>query len=259
MRDSDSRSSISRAMRRACSLHDAEEAVARRGIVARRALQRLDEAEQRRQRRAQLVAGIGDEVGAHPLDAPQRRQIVEGQSRRSRRPPGGDDRRDKPRTSGRSARARRTRRAAARRLFPARRIESTSSGIRSAISAGSPRRSAGAMRHGFSLNAMTLPSRSSTIAASAGHSISGSISRPAVRRAARRRRGAAAPASASERPTRQSLPRAAQPAPTAWGRPARSSSTPCSIGVGSFGLQSRYGSARSPTYRGPADPAQLAD
>ena len=59
-------------------LHDAEEAFARRRIVARRALQGLDEAGERGERRAQLVAGIGDEVGAHLLDPPDRREIVHG-------------------------------------------------------------------------------------------------------------------------------------------------------------------------------------
>ena len=77
MRDSDSRSSIRRAMRVACACMIARNRVARRRIVARRALQGLDEARQRGQRRAQFVAGIGDEVGAHLLDPPQRRQVVE--------------------------------------------------------------------------------------------------------------------------------------------------------------------------------------
>ena len=53
-------------------LHDGEEFLARRGIVLGGALQRLDEAEQRGERRAQFVAGIGDEVGAHFLDPAQR-------------------------------------------------------------------------------------------------------------------------------------------------------------------------------------------
>ncbi len=39
---------------------------------------RLDKAEQRGERRAQFVAGIGDEVGAHFLDPAQRREIVKG-------------------------------------------------------------------------------------------------------------------------------------------------------------------------------------
>ncbi len=45
--------------------HDAEEALARLRIVARRALQRFDKATQRCERRAQLVTGVRDEVGAH--------------------------------------------------------------------------------------------------------------------------------------------------------------------------------------------------
>ena len=58
-------------------LHDGEKALARRRIVARRSLQRLDEAGERGERRAQLVARIGDEIGAHLLDPPQRREIAE--------------------------------------------------------------------------------------------------------------------------------------------------------------------------------------
>ena len=46
-------------------LHDGEETIARRRVAARRALQRFDEARQRRQRGAQLVARIGDEIGTH--------------------------------------------------------------------------------------------------------------------------------------------------------------------------------------------------
>ncbi len=64
-------------MRVGLRLHDREEALARGGIVARRPLQRLDEAGERGERRAQLVACIGDEIGAHLLDPAQRRQIVE--------------------------------------------------------------------------------------------------------------------------------------------------------------------------------------
>ena len=59
-------------------LHDAEEAFARRRIVARRALQRFDEARERRKRRAQLMADVGDEVGAHLLDPPDRGEIMDG-------------------------------------------------------------------------------------------------------------------------------------------------------------------------------------
>ena len=65
-------------MRVGLLVHDAEEALARLGIVLGRALQRVDEAGQRGERRAQLVAGIGDEVGAHLLDPAQRRLVVEG-------------------------------------------------------------------------------------------------------------------------------------------------------------------------------------
>ena len=60
-------------------VHDAEKALARGGVVARRALQGFDETRERRQRRAQLMARIGDEVGAHRLDALDRREIVHGE------------------------------------------------------------------------------------------------------------------------------------------------------------------------------------
>ena len=59
-------------------MHDAEETLARLGIILGLALQRIDEAGKRRQRRAQLMTGIGDEVGAHFLDPAQRRLVVEG-------------------------------------------------------------------------------------------------------------------------------------------------------------------------------------
>jgi hypothetical protein len=59
--------------------HDRQEAVAGGGIVASRPLQGLDEAEHGRQRRAQFVAGIGDEVDAHALGHALLAQILEGQ------------------------------------------------------------------------------------------------------------------------------------------------------------------------------------
>ena len=58
-------------------LHDGEEPLSRVGIVTRRALQSLDEAGKSGERRTQLVAGVGDKVGTHLFDAPQRRKIVE--------------------------------------------------------------------------------------------------------------------------------------------------------------------------------------
>ena len=76
-RDSDNRSSISRAIRVAWACMMPRKALARLGVVLGRPLQRIDEARQRRQRRAQFMAGIGDEVGAHFLDPAQRRLIVE--------------------------------------------------------------------------------------------------------------------------------------------------------------------------------------
>ena len=63
---------------RRLGMHDAEEALARLDVVPGRSLQRVDEARQRGERRAQFVAGIGDEIGAHFLDPAQRRLVVEG-------------------------------------------------------------------------------------------------------------------------------------------------------------------------------------
>ena len=48
--------------------HDLEEALAGLPVVAGSTLQRLDEAQQRGQRRAQLMADVGDEIDAHALD-----------------------------------------------------------------------------------------------------------------------------------------------------------------------------------------------
>ncbi len=61
--------------------HDAEKLLLRAKVVLRRALQRFDEAEQRGQRRAQLVAGVGDEVGAHPLDLARLGEIAQRHER----------------------------------------------------------------------------------------------------------------------------------------------------------------------------------
>ena len=66
-------------MRCAWPLHDVEEALPRLGIVAGGSLQGLDEAEQRSQRRAQLMARIGDEIGPHGLQAAGRGEIAEEQ------------------------------------------------------------------------------------------------------------------------------------------------------------------------------------
>ena len=74
--------------------HDGKESVARLRVVARRALQGLDEAEQRGERRAQFVAGVGDEVDAHPLDAARLGQIAQGQQRRDDLAAVGGERRD---------------------------------------------------------------------------------------------------------------------------------------------------------------------
>ncbi len=52
---------------------------ARPGVVARRSLQGLDKAEQRSQRRAQLMARVGDEIDAHAFEPARLRQVAQGQ------------------------------------------------------------------------------------------------------------------------------------------------------------------------------------
>ncbi|MNN45632.1 hypothetical protein D3C81_1599780 [compost metagenome] len=59
--------------------HDVEELVARLGIVLGVALQRLDEARQGGQGRAQFVAGVGQEIDAHHLHAARIRFIAKRQ------------------------------------------------------------------------------------------------------------------------------------------------------------------------------------
>ena len=67
--------------------HERQETRARVDVVARRSLQRLDKGAQRSERRAQLVAGIGDEIGAHLRQAVLLGEIAEGDEhvRRGRR------------------------------------------------------------------------------------------------------------------------------------------------------------------------------
>ena len=48
--------------------HDPQKALLRRGVVGGRPAEGLDKADQGGERRAQLVADVGDEIGAHPLD-----------------------------------------------------------------------------------------------------------------------------------------------------------------------------------------------
>lgn len=57
--------------------HDAEELFAGRCIIARMAAQGVDEAGDGGERGAQFVAGIGDEIGAHPFGAFDRGEIVQ--------------------------------------------------------------------------------------------------------------------------------------------------------------------------------------
>ena len=74
--------------------HDGEEPVARLRVIARRSLQGLDEADQRGERRAQFVAGVGDEVDAQTLDAPRFGLIAQGDERRHDFAVGRRERRD---------------------------------------------------------------------------------------------------------------------------------------------------------------------
>ena len=60
-------------------VHDLKEAVARRLIVAGGTLQGFDEAGERGQRRAQLVAGIGDEIHADAVGAAALAEVVKGE------------------------------------------------------------------------------------------------------------------------------------------------------------------------------------
>ena len=57
--------------------HDRKEALARARIAFGAALQRLDEAAQRSERRPELVARIGDEIGPHLVDALDFGQVAE--------------------------------------------------------------------------------------------------------------------------------------------------------------------------------------
>ena len=94
IRDSDRRSSTSRLIRVACCCITREEALARLGVVARRPLQGLDEAGERRQRRAQFVAGVGDEIDPDALAAVALRQVVEDQRDEIRLAMAGIERRE---------------------------------------------------------------------------------------------------------------------------------------------------------------------
>ena len=58
-------------------LHDLEEMIARRCVVPGRPPQGLDEAGDRGQRRAQFMAGVGDEIRAHAVDPPRLALILE--------------------------------------------------------------------------------------------------------------------------------------------------------------------------------------
>ena len=58
-------------------LHERQEALARDLVLLGRALQRFDEAQERGQRRAQFVACMGDEIGAHALGLLLARQVPE--------------------------------------------------------------------------------------------------------------------------------------------------------------------------------------
>ena len=191
MRESESRSSISRAMRVACACMMGRKR--KRAAVSSRAepLQGLDEAGERGERRAQLVTRIGDEVGAHLLDPPQRREIVEchqHETGRARVPASaiGVTIASYQRSTG-------TRSKNSTRwelpLATARRIESRTSGTRSASETGSPRRSAGAIALARALRATTSPWRSSATTGSGSPASTASTSGSPTRSAGATSRG----------------------------------------------------------------------
>ncbi len=76
-----SRSSISRRMRSACTCIMPRKRSRSCGVVARGAGNGFDQQRQRRQRRAQFVAGVGEEIGAHALGADSRGLIVKNHQR----------------------------------------------------------------------------------------------------------------------------------------------------------------------------------
>ena len=69
-------------------VHDGEEALARLRIVAGGSLEGLDESHQGGERRADFVAGIGDEIGPHLVGPAHRREVDEGEQHRSTPFPG---------------------------------------------------------------------------------------------------------------------------------------------------------------------------
>ena len=73
--------------------HEIQESLARHLVVLGRTLQGLDEAEKRGERRAQFMAGIGHEIGAHALDLLFARQVLENQENRRAVRPGRHNRR----------------------------------------------------------------------------------------------------------------------------------------------------------------------
>ena len=73
-------------MRRACSSMMPRKRSRASGIgPLRRALQRLDEAEQRGERRAQFMAGVGDEIDPHLFEPPHFGRVMQGQGDEPRR------------------------------------------------------------------------------------------------------------------------------------------------------------------------------
>ena len=126
-------------MRRPCSRMMARNFSRALRVGLRRALQGLDETEQRGQRRAQFVAGVGDEIGAHALDAARLREVAKRQQhRRRRRRARSRAGRRRPGTTARSGT--RSLHSAVSASPPAatRRMASVTSGARSARTSGSP-------------------------------------------------------------------------------------------------------------------------
>ena len=85
-RDSDKEIVDKAAHARRLLVHDAEEFLVRLRVVARGSLQGFDETAQRGERRSQLMAGIGHEIRAHPVDAARLRNIAIGQDEKDARP-----------------------------------------------------------------------------------------------------------------------------------------------------------------------------
>ena len=180
MRDSDSRSSISRAMRVACPCMMARN-------LSRAARSFLAGPCNVSMKPSSAASGVRNSWLALAMKSARisstRRSGVRSLnviSRMSARPSGvfanltGVTKASNQRSSG--TRSKNSTRCGVR-LAAARRIASTNSGMRKVMRAGSPRRRDGAIEDAAALKAMTRPSRSSTIAATGSPPINDSMSK----------------------------------------------------------------------------------